>query len=82
MPSRINRVSRVFMCVDLMQYDVDSAYENSTFCNKIKIEEEMRHRRASSSLGCSRLYDGTRVHSLTHTQIKTVNVNSTCNFFR
>jgi hypothetical protein len=56
------------MCVDLMQYDVDSAYENSTFCNKIKIEEEMRLRRASSSLGCSRLYDGTRVHSLSHIQ--------------
>lgn len=44
------------------QYDVDSAYEHSTFCNKIKTEEEMRHRRASSSLGCSRLYDASSFH--------------------
>ena len=42
-----------------MQYDVDHAYENTTFCNKNKLEDEMRARRASTSLGGARSRPGT-----------------------
>ena len=49
------------------QYKVDDAYEHSTFCNKVKLEEEIRSRRdaarngnrAATSMGAHRPSLGT-----------------------
>ena len=42
-----------------LQYDVDYAYENTTFCNKNKLEDEMRAQRAATVLGGARSRPGT-----------------------
>lgn len=36
------------------QYDVDNSYENSTFCNKVKLEDARNMQRATTSIGAAR----------------------------